>query len=841
MERSTDLLDKPVFLDEGRELLYERVRAVPDLQKMDLVALCAMDPFARTTMLAMAKSASAHAASAVIAIGKYGGKIVGYDKKGQPIYLDEGKQDVNVHSQGDALSENSQALQHFPKPVLHFLDQFTADHVHAAATPNPAMDGVYNVDLKGPASAVEHAVAKAHAYQDHGIVVSKTTRPLPGGAGQRLAVKVVAAPKPEFIEYTDPKVSPEPVAPAPPVSKPAAVTTPGWKAMHHVPLFAGGTRVVDSDGNAGVFVPIEDELVAARDRIASGIAALLMGLGKENKPLVSEYEQTIEVDGVQGALKTLPDGWKTGLPMKKLNQRQTSQLVQHMVVDWLLGASSPTDTFGLDVEGNVTALDKRTATFDEVAPMGSGPVYEQLLQGIASGKLTFKPDTGAMKMFYAGLKYLDSTKLGNAGLPISLAANVIGRAKHAEKHFKALLAQAAADTQATAPAGVPAGAKILPGYEVVDHTTLKSAVDHMKSQDKGLMFATVSNVAYSQQSYPYGSNVVSGRVVGRLRNDPLTYIVADQKGERHYVSRQTLLNADAQGKVVRYTGNALYADLPAIAVVVKPPAALKAKLDAGMKVKIGSAGSCKHLIEKLKDHGVASLIVGGTVRDAIDGVPVKDVDITTTTSYAANLQFAQKYSNTPMTKQGTVKIKGGEGFDIATMRGRHFNATMYGDTNATHGHLADESVSVADDLVNRDFACNAMYYDHENEVIIDSTGRGVVDAQNQILHPSIDDFDLWLHANGPRNFARMFKFIGRGYKLSPELRDLAEQHFLKQMSRPDGWYQATTAHSSAAEKYSKNGVYEKWQAQREVMKAYVNANFKNEAVRTKMHQLIMSA
>ena len=121
---------------------------------------------------------------------------------------------------------------------------------------------------------------------------------------------------------------------------------------------------------------------------------------------------------------------------------------------------------------------------------------------------------------------------------------------------------------------------------------------------------------------------------------------------------------------------------------------------------------------------------------------------------------------------------------------------MYGAPSTT----ACESNNLAQDLASRDFACNSCYYDHANDVLIDGSGRGIADAKANILHPASDDHAAWLAANGPRNFARAFKFIGRGYAASPALVQLMQDHFVSQMGRPNGAYQAKLALDSAAKK-----------------------------------------
>lgn len=371
---------------------------------------------------------------------------------------------------------------------------------------------------------------------------------------------------------------------------------------------------------------------------------------------------------------------------------------------------------------------------------------------------------------------------------------------------------AAAEVQKI-PSNVPEG------YTPVDPSTLPPEVNPNLA-DNGYMGATIPG----------------GVVVGRLRFNASQYIVKAPDGSRSVVGKSTLDHLDGTGKLTRATGNPFYRNLPPTALVLKPPAGLSKSLASGLDdVQVGYYGTPRSMLKKLAQNGVASLVVGGTVRDAVDGVQVKDVDVTTTTSFSANLKAVSDagfHSTNVMSHQNTVRVNGGEGLDIASMRGAGFNNSMYsGDTS-----MASESNDISEDLTCRDFACNSCYYDHANDVVIDASGRGINDAKANILHPAVEDYNGWLNANGPRNFGRVFKFVARGYTTSPELTQLMAQHFVSQMARPNGLAQAKKALSSAAEK-SHDTAYKT--EQREKMRKWIKKSFgKYPDVAAQMNEVV---
>jgi hypothetical protein len=69
------------------------------------------------------------------------------------------------------------------------------------------------------------------------------------------------------------------------------------------------------------------------------------------------------------------------------------------------------------------------------------------------------------------------------------------------------------------------------------------------------------------------------------------------------------------------------------------------------------------------------------------------------------------------------------------------------------------------ELLHRDFTCNAVYYDHINRIVIDPSGTGLSDIQSRTLNGVWDAQYVSPHGLG-KIVIRFFKFRLLGYKAS---------------------------------------------------------------------------
>lgn len=148
--------------------------------------------------------------------------------------------------------------------------------------------------------------------------------------------------------------------------------------------------------------------------------------------------------------------------------------------------------------------------------------------------------------------------------------------------------------------------------------------------------------------------------------------------------------------------------------------------DDSLRALMGQAPDLCMIMGVLEDAGHAAHLVGGAVRDAIMGRPVKDLDVSTSARPhdVADLFQRKGFEVVPTgIDHGTLTVVvGGEGYEITTWRR----------DVACDGRRAVIAVAdrLEDDAIRRDFTFNALYADLRGHVL-DPTGLGVQDALDQ--------------------------------------------------------------------------------------------------------------
>lgn len=165
------------------------------------------------------------------------------------------------------------------------------------------------------------------------------------------------------------------------------------------------------------------------------------------------------------------------------------------------------------------------------------------------------------------------------------------------------------------------------------------------------------------------------------------------------------------------------------------------------------------LIEEIWYRGYEVYVVGGTVRDVVSGDKSNDVDIVTTmpvAKFELLLKSMFRRQVALSAKNGFARLggKGSSGDPFIDLKLFCHGGT--GTADALFG--SDFSL----DLGLRDFACNAIYYDPINEVLVDPSRRGLGDAENRVLTLVCDP-----RARSPQALGqvaiRYFKFLMRGF------------------------------------------------------------------------------
>lgn len=180
------------------------------------------------------------------------------------------------------------------------------------------------------------------------------------------------------------------------------------------------------------------------------------------------------------------------------------------------------------------------------------------------------------------------------------------------------------------------------------------------------------------------------------------------------------------------------------------------------------------LIEEIWYRGYEVYVVGGTVRDVISGDNSNDVDVVTTMPVAKFFHLLQSMF------KGSVSVSAKNGF--ARLGGKGIDGDPFIDLKLfCHGGTGTADAlfgsDFSRDIALRDFACNAIYYDPINEVLIDPSSRGVADAKGRVLSLVCDSAARSPQALG-QIVIRYFKFLMRGFIGDPKSDRLLEQSFL---------------------------------------------------------------
>jgi hypothetical protein len=241
--------------------------------------------------------------------------------------------------------------------------------------------------------------------------------------------------------------------------------------------------------------------------------------------------------------------------------------------------------------------------------------------------------------------------------------------------------------------------------------------------------------------------------------------------------------------------------------ITRAPAKLTAALDAALDLEVTGKHTAREYVDALHAAGYDVYVVGGAIRDALHMVAddpatsqasildaLKDVDIVTTApppviralaqAIAPEYEGGAVWSPPTVDQFGAVLIGGPkaglpnpEGLDVVSIRvsGQNTEPVLHPDTGEkvfpyTFGR------SLIDDTAGRDFACNAVYYDPLNRVLIDPTEQGIADAQHKFLRVARET-GLEEDANIPLRF---LKFRMRGY--TTDRKNLKTMRFLANKS-----------------------------------------------------------
>jgi len=128
------------------------------------------------------------------------------------------------------------------------------------------------------------------------------------------------------------------------------------------------------------------------------------------------------------------------------------------------------------------------------------------------------------------------------------------------------------------------------------------------------------------------------------------------------------------------------------------------------------------IVQRLKDAGHESYLVGGAVRDALMGKAPKDFDIVT----SAHPKQIHELFGIPGSVGAKFAVNIVDGHEVATYRIDDEEATSAKET------AVSIASSLSEDVRRRDFTVNALAYDPESKQVFDFVG-GIADAQSKTL------------------------------------------------------------------------------------------------------------
>lgn len=222
-----------------------------------------------------------------------------------------------------------------------------------------------------------------------------------------------------------------------------------------------------------------------------------------------------------------------------------------------------------------------------------------------------------------------------------------------------------------------------------------------------------------------------------------------------HVTYSKWVNVKPVGKL---KGGSIYDGLKA-SNIHRVTGTLKSQIDTALDQKIeGSDVTLRQMCNAFKDQGFTMMVVGGSVRDFLQGKSeVKDLDFIVNCtdneikSTVASLDATFLQDAVTNSKLGLVSFRG---VDITPI---HMHDDVVG--MAKGGTLRDDGEA-------RDFTVNSLQVDPLRDLLVDPSGRGVIDVQSKQLQFNNEAY----LSSTPRYLLRFFKFVSRGYEPTVQCR-----------------------------------------------------------------------
>lgn len=223
-------------------------------------------------------------------------------------------------------------------------------------------------------------------------------------------------------------------------------------------------------------------------------------------------------------------------------------------------------------------------------------------------------------------------------------------------------------------------------------------------------------------------------------------------------------------------------DLPESSLLSPTPEEIK-EFDDALSITIPPGQTYLALIEEIWNRGFEVFLVGGTVRDVIAGRGAYDVDLVTTMPLKLGLDVLR-----PMFQNKKLAVHPTTGY--CRIGGRPSDGDPFidlkmvcldnlGTPNARFG------ADLITDVAHRDFACNSLFYDPKNQLIVDPTETGVIDAEEKIL-TIVANRDLKSDREAAKIAIRYFKFIARDYMPQADTIEILKRKYVPELAALKG-------------------------------------------------------
>lgn len=213
--------------------------------------------------------------------------------------------------------------------------------------------------------------------------------------------------------------------------------------------------------------------------------------------------------------------------------------------------------------------------------------------------------------------------------------------------------------------------------------------------------------------------------------------------------------------------------LPEGGLVIKADKELADKIQHKLEERIPPGPSYIELITEMYLRGYETYLVGGTVRDFIQGEISNDIDLVTTMPLKSAIPLIKSMFNkySYLGHNGYVRIGGKPASGDPFIDVKNFTSSNSGVGSKIFGS------EIETDLKIRDFACNAIYYDAINKRILDPSGNGITDARNKKLTIVKDSSFHSPMFTGGQIVIRLVKFVSRGYAFNEETFEMIKSEY----------------------------------------------------------------